>query len=87
MIDLIELKTARITSKGQIALPKDVRRSKAFREGAKIAILAYSDHIELRPLKSINVFSKEGRITALMSESSLAKDWNTKEEDELWKNL
>jgi len=87
MNDLIELKTARITSKGQIALPKDVRRSKAFKEGAKVAILAYGDHIELRPLKSIDIFSKEGMMTAVMSESSLAKHWNTQEEDEAWKNL
>lgn len=86
MNDLIDLKTVKITAKGQIALPHDVRKN-GFRKGSKIAILAYGDHIELRPLKTINLLQKEGMITALISESSLAKKWNTKEEDEAWKNL
>ena len=79
----IEVKTAKITEKGQIAIPKDIRELEGFKQGDKIAILAFDDHIELRPLKSI----KGGRISALLSERALAKDWNTKEEDEAWKDL
>lgn len=80
---LIEVKTAKITEKGQIAIPKDIRELEGFKEGSKIAVLAFDDHIELRPLKSI----KSGRISALLSEKALAKDWSTKEEDEAWKDL
>ena len=80
---LIEVKTATITEKGQIVIPKDIRDIEGFGEGSKIAVLAFDDHIELRPLKSI----KSGRITALLSEKALAKSWNTKEEDEAWKDL
>ncbi len=86
---LLEIKTAKITEKGQIAIPKDIREIEGFEEGSKIAVLAYDDHIELRSLGTIKKLdlSKEGVITALLSEKSLAKDWNKKEEDEAWKNL
>ena len=85
---LLEIKTAKITEKGQIAIPKDIREIEGFKEGSKIAVLAYSDHIELRPLSKIKKLDlKEGIITALLSEKSLAKEWNTKEEDEAWKDL
>ena len=80
---LIEVKTVKITEKGQIAIPKDIRKLEGFEEGSKIAVLAFDDRIELRPLKSL----KSGRIAALLSEKSLAKEWRTKEEDEAWKNL
>lgn len=80
---LIEVKTAKITEKGQIAIPKDIRKLEGFEKGAKIAVLAFDDRIELRPLKSI----KSGRIAALISEKALSKSWNTKEEDDAWKDL
>ena len=80
---LIEIKSATITEKGQIAIPKDVREIEGFKEGNKIAILAFDDHIELRPMKQFS----EKMYTALMSEKSLAKLWSTKEEDEAWKHL
>ena len=80
---LIEVKTAKITEKGQIAIPKDIRDMEGFKKGSKVAILAFEDRIELRPMKHMH----EKMITALASEKSLGKLWNTKEEDEAWKNL
>lgn len=80
---LIEIKTATITEKGQIALPKDIRNLKGFKTGSKIAVLAYKDHVELRPMKQID----ERMFCALASEKSLVKAWSTKEEDERWKHL
>ena len=80
---LLEIKTAKITEKGQIVIPKDIRNLKGFKEGAKIAILAFEDRIELRPVGQIN----RKMFTALASEKVLAKDWSSKEDDETWKNL
>ena len=51
---LIELKSAKITKKGQIAIPKDVRLVKGFEEGSKIAILVFEDRVELRPMDQIS---------------------------------
>ena len=80
---LLEIRTATVTEKGQIAIPKDIRKLEGFKEGTKIAILAFDNKIELRPLKQFN----EKMFPALASEKSLAKDWLTKEEDEAWKDL
>ena len=87
---VIELRTATITNKGQIAIPKDIRALEGFEEGDKIAIIAYNDRIELRSLGQVGGrldFSKQGVLTAVASEKALAKDWLSKEEDKAWKNL
>ena len=80
---LIEVKKEKINEKGKIAIPKDIRDMEGFKKGSKIAILAFDDRIELRPMKQMH----EKMFTALASEKSLAKDWNSKEDEEAWKNL
>lgn len=82
-MELIEMKTAKITEKGQISIPNDIRKLEGFRQGSKVAILAFKNKIEIRPLKKIN----ESMFTMLASEKALAKDWLTEEEDEVWKDL
>ncbi len=82
-MELIEMRTVTITSKGQIAIPKEIRKLKAFKEGSKIAIVAFKDRIELRPMAHFS----ERMFPALMSEKALAKDWLSKEDEEAWKNL
>ena len=79
----MEIKSATITEKGQIAIPKHIRELEGFKEGSKIVILTYEDHIELRPMKKIS----EKMNNLIASEKVLAKDWNSKEDDEVWKNL
>ena len=49
----------------------------------KIAILAFEDRVELRPLSKAD----ESKFTALASEKVLSKDWDSKEDEEAWKNL
>lgn len=80
---LVEVRSATITRKGQIAIPRDIREIEGFEEGSKIAILAFEDRVELRPMKQVN----ESMLTALASEKVLARDWNSKEDEEAWKNL
>ena len=72
-----------MTEKGQIVIPREIRELEGFKEGNKIAILAYKDHIELRPLGQVS----EKMFNAYASEKSLAKDWNSKEEEKAWKHL
>ncbi len=79
---LVDMRTATITSKGQVVIPKDVRKGD-FKTGSKIAILAYQDRIELRPIKQVS----DSMRSALATEKVLAKGWNTKQEDEAWKHL
>ncbi|MDD5651157.1 MAG: AbrB/MazE/SpoVT family DNA-binding domain-containing protein [Candidatus Nanoarchaeia archaeon] len=78
-----EIKTATITSKGQICIPNLARNIEGFKEGSKISIIVYPNKIELIPMNQIS----KKLFPALVSEEVLAKEWNTKEEDEAWKNL
>jgi AbrB family looped-hinge helix DNA binding protein len=81
--EIMEIKTATITGKGQICIPNSARILKGFRKGAKISIIVYEDRVELRPLGQISA----GLSYALASEKSLGKNWNSKEDDEAWKDL
>ena len=82
-MSLIEIRSATITEKGQIAIPKQMRKRSGFKTGTKIVILVFDNRIELRPMKQVS----ENIATAVASEKTLAKDWNRKEEDNAWKNL
>lgn len=82
-MSLIEMKSAKITKKGQIVIPKEIRSVEGFKEGSKIAILAFEDRVEIRPMKQVN----ERMFTALASEKVLAKDWDSEEDEKAWKDL
>lgn len=78
---LIDIKTGTITEKGQIVIPRSVRET--FLPGEKVAILAYNDRIELRPLETVD----EALSCAYASEKTLEKDWCSKKENEPWIEL
>lgn len=80
---LLEIKTTKITDKGQISIPRDVREKKGFKEGEKLAVIAFDNRIELIPLSEFN----DRMLTAFLSEKSLAKDWLSEEDEKAWKNL
>lgn len=82
-MEIKEIKTVTITEKGQIAIPKIIRKSAGFKEGSKISIVVFENKIELIPMKKIS----EEILPALISEEVLAEAWNTPEEDEAWKDL
>ena len=77
------MKTVTITSKGQIAIPQELRKNKIFKEGGKVVLLAYEEKIEIIPL---SVFKRK-IAPALASEKALAKEWLSKEDEEAWKDL
>jgi len=85
--EILDMKTVKITGKGQIAIPKDIRKVEGFAEGQKVVIVAFKDHVEIRPLKKMKRISSEDLGWLKISEKSFAKDWLTKEEDEAWKDL
>lgn len=78
---LIEMKTVTITEKGQIAIPKDLRKRSGFKEGTKVVILAFKNRIELMPLEEYY----ERMYPAIMSEKALAKDWLSEADEKAWK--
>jgi len=82
-MDIISVKNITITAKGQIALPKELRKIKGYTEGEKLAIIAYPDRVELRPMKQFS----ERLASALASEQSLSKDWLSAADERQWKHL
>ena len=80
---LVDIRSATITQKGQISIPKKVREKKGFKTGSKIVILSFDDHVELRPMEQV----RKRMYTAMVSEKALAKDWMLKDEDAVWKGL
>ena len=49
--EIKDIRTVKITSKGQISIPSVVRARAGFEEGAKVNVIAYNDRVELRPMK------------------------------------
>ncbi len=70
--------TTKMSSRGQVVIPWDLRKDLNLREGDKLIVIKKDDEIILK---------KSVPISALWSEKSLAKTWLNKEEDEIWKNL
>jgi len=83
--EIREIRTVKITRKGQVSIPSAVRARAGFEEGAKINIVAYDDRVELRPMKKNKI--SEAMLGYIMSEEALAQNWDTPEEDEAWKDL
>ena len=82
--EIKEIKTIKITEKGQVCIPREAREIAGFEKGSKINLIVYNDKVELRPMKKgIN----DVMMAMIASEEVLAEAWNTKEEDEAWKDL
>ena len=79
------VKTVKISDKGQISIPKDIRKGLKLKEGETLVMITDGKRIVLekpeRVIKKIK--SGEGEKTMLMSEHALKKDWDN-EYDERW---
>ncbi len=71
-----------VGEKGQIVIPKKMRDDLKIEKGTKLLIIEDKDKITIKPVKL-----DEKHLFMLLSESSLAKDWLTEEEDKAWKHL
>lgn len=82
--EIKEIRTAKITEKGQICIPNAARSLKGFQKGKKISIIVYPNKVELRPLgKNLN----DSLMSMFASEEALSKNWLSKEDEEAWKDL
>ena len=83
--EIKDIRTATLTSKGQICIPSIARNLVGFKEGEKISIIVYSDRVELKPMKNEEL--NDALFCMLASEEVLAKNWLSKEDEEAWKDL
>ena len=82
--EIKEIRTITITEKGQVCIPREARELVGFEKGSKVNLIVYRDKVEIRPMKKV---MSDAMFAMLASEEVLAKAWNTKEEDEAWKDL
>ena len=82
---MAEIKTVKITDKGQISIPKDVRNEMHLTEGETLVMIVEHDKIVLEKSSTIKRKLKlqEGTKTMIMSEETLKKDWDNRY-DERW---
>jgi len=83
--EIKDIRTVKITSKGQISIPSVVRARAGFEEGAKVNVISYDDRVELRPMKKEKL--SDAVMAMLASEKAFAKNWLSKEDEEAWKDL
>jgi AbrB family looped-hinge helix DNA binding protein len=81
--EVLGMKSATITSKGQITIPKELREHAGFKTGSKVVFITLKDRMQLIPMEKIS----DAMYASLMSEKVLAREWLTPEEDEAWKDL
>ncbi len=81
---MAEVKTVKISGKGQISIPKDIRDEMKLKEGETLVMISDGEKIVLeKPEKFVKLRKSEGEKTMLMSEQALKKDWDNKY-DERW---
>ena len=79
-MSLLAMQTATVKN-GEIRIP--VRRLEHLKDGSKVAVLAFENHIEVMSFDDL----EDRMFCARASEYVLAREWNTPEEDEAWKDL
>ncbi len=82
--EIKEIRTIRITDKGQVCIPREARDMAGFEEGSKVNLIVFSDRVELRPMKK---GMSEAMLAMLASEKVLSRNWLSKEDEEAWKDL
>jgi AbrB family looped-hinge helix DNA binding protein len=83
---MAHIQTITVSSKGQIVIPEEVRRELAIKDGTRLVLVERGGKIVLEKEKQL-IMKMEKLGWLLLAESSLAKDWLAKEEDEAWKDL
>jgi AbrB family looped-hinge helix DNA binding protein len=83
--EIREIRTVKITRKGQVSIPSAMRARAGFEEGAKVNVIAYNDRVELRPMKKEKL--SDAMMAMLASEKAFAKNWLSKKDEEAWKDL
>ncbi len=80
------IRTIRVSEKGQIALPKDVRESAKIDIGDSLILIQKDKKIMLEKAEIIESKTKEDfKDLVKLSEMSLKSLWDN-EEDEIWSN-
>jgi AbrB family looped-hinge helix DNA binding protein len=80
----MKMKTVRISDKGQIAIPIDIRNSLGLRRGDELILIQTDNKLLIeKPKKMIKKVKEDFKDLMTLTESALKKLWLNKE-DEIW---
>lgn len=82
----MNIKTIKLSDKGQISIPKDIRKEMHLNKGDKLVLMTKGEQLIMQKadllLKKFNI-EQESIGTMTLSEKTLKKDWDNKY-DERW---
>lgn len=85
--DEIKFKTIRVSQKGQIAIPADVRRELGIKKGTELTIMKRGDKILIEKSSNVSrIFSNEFDYILKNADKVAKKLWENKD-DEVWDKL
>ena len=80
----MDLKTIKLSEKGQISIPKEIRKEMNLKKGDKLVMIAKDEKLILQKadklLKNLNI-EEESVHNMLASQETLKKDWDNKYDD------
>ena len=86
---LTMLETIRVSSRGQIVIPENIRKHFQIKEGTKLILVEKQNKIVLEKeedfLKEIEEIERERLGWLLVAEKSMAKMWDNPKDEEEWK--
>ena len=77
------LKTARVSSKGQVAIPKDIRKVAGIEQGEELVFLYHNGKILLERAEDLIDWDNDIEGWQKLGLTSLTEVWDN-EEDEIW---
>jgi len=80
----MEFKTIKVSEKGQIVIPTDIRKELKIKKGEQLLLIRKGNKIMIEKAEEISKKAKKDfQDLLILSESTLAKFWSSKE-DEIW---
>ena len=83
----IKFKTVKVSDKGQIAIPSDIRKEMKIRKGEELLLVKKGDKLLVEKSSKVSKrFANEFNFMVKHAEAVAQKLWNNKE-DEIWDTI
>lgn len=78
----MQIKTIKVSEKGQIAIPKEIRETLGIKEGEELLLFQRNDQILIQKAKKVSKIIEENFSDILiLNQKSLKEVWDNKEDD------
>ena len=78
----MQMKTIKVSEKGQIAIPKEIRETIGIKEGEELLLFQRNDQILIQKAKKVSKLIEENFSDILIiNQNSLKEVWDNKEDD------